>query len=455
MMFKFSIAVYSLLFLSLNTCQSVKENVEEIKRPNILVIIADDAGWNDFSFNGSKIKTPNLDLMAAGGVKLDRFYVNPTCSPSRVSLLTGMPSSRIGVVAPISGKSKKTLPDSVTTLPQVLKKNNYENALFGKWHLGLDIANGPNTFGFDYSYGFLHGQIDQYTHKYKNGDDSWYRNDKMVEEEGHVTDLITKEAIDWISNKRDKDKPFYVQLAYSAPHFPLQEEQKWKDPYLKTISNNSRRDFAAAMTHMDDAIGKVLESLKAQKLEDNTLIIFLSDNGAMENWYPLTQYNGDHGPNDVLGSNSPLKDWKTTNYEGAIRVPAIVYWKNNLKPLKNLNYVSIIDLMPTLLTLIASEVPESVEGVDIWPNLLNKDAEVLHNIYVRGHKQESLIQKPWKIIRQRNRDSSPAKYELYNIEKDPEEQFNLIDQDSTITNNLKDLLEAEFLKDDISVNKEL
>jgi arylsulfatase B len=443
------------IVLILVSCISNTKKILIENNPNIVVIIADDAGWNDVGYNASEINTPNIDWLSNNGVQLNRFYANPTCSPSRVSLLTGMPASRIGIVAPISGKSKKTLPDSIITIPQVLKKQNYENALFGKWHLGLYISNGPNAFGFDYSYGFLHGQIDQYTHHYKNGDASWYRNDKMIEEEGHTTDLVTKETIDWITNKRDTTKNFYVQLAYSAPHFPLQEEDKWKTPYLASIKDDSRRDFAAAMSHMDYSIGLVLNMLKEQHLEENTLVIFLSDNGAMENWYPENQYGGKFAPNPVLGSNFPLRDWKTSNYEGAIRVPAIVYWKDHLNTALNTNYMSISDVMPTILSLIGSDIPKDVEGENVWPSIINPNEETSHDIYVRGHIQESLIHKPWKIIRNRHKDNSPAFYQLYNIELDPEEKENIINQDSVITAQMKTLLQKQFIKDDKTVNVEL
>ncbi|MFV8325353.1 sulfatase-like hydrolase/transferase [Flavobacterium sp. ZS1P14] len=421
------------------------------KKPNILVIIADDAGWNDVNYNGSEIQTPIINSLAKNGIQLNRFYTSPTCSPSRASLLTGMPSSRIGIVAPISDKSKLSLPDSIITLPQALKKKNYETALFGKWHLGLNTSSGPNVFGFDYSYGFLHGQIDQYTHKYKNGDASWYRNGTFITEEGHTTDLITKEMIDWLANKRDPSKNFYIQLAYSAPHFPLQEEEKWKAPYLKTIKNSSRRDYAAAMSHMDHSIGLVMEALKKMNLEDNTLIVFLSDNGAMENWNSKNEYGGVHESNPVLGSNFPLRDWKTSNYEGAIRVPAIVYWKNHLAPKKNNNYIAITDLMPTFLSLSGAEIPKAVEGKDIGQTIFNSKATT-HDIYIRGHIQESLIRKPWKIIRSRHADDSPALLELFNIEKDPEEKQNVILENAIIVTQMKTALENQFAKDDKKVN---
>ena len=454
-MLKLDNCLVGFLCLLVFSCNQKTEQKSKNKNPNILLIIADDAGWNDVSYNGSEIQTPNIDWLATNGVQLNRFYTNPTCSPSRVSLLTGMPASRIGIVAPISGKSKKTLPDSITTLPQALKKQNYQNALFGKWHLGLDIENGPNAFGFDYSYGFLHGQIDQYTHRYKNGDASWYRNDKMINEEGHTTDLVTKEAIEWITKKRDKTKSFYAQLAFSAPHFPLQEEDRWKAPYLEIIKNDSRRDFAAAMSHMDNSIGLLMETLKKENLGENTIIIFLSDNGAMENWYPDVQYNGKFKPNSVLGSNFPLRDWKTSNYEGAIRVPAVMYWKNHLNNTINANYISISDLMPTILSLVGSNIPKDVEGRNVWASILNSKTKTTHDIYIRGHKQESLIHKPWKIIRNRHKDNLPPSYQMYNIDLDPEEKQNIFNVDSVITEQMKILLQNQFIKDDKTVNVEL
>ena len=169
-----------LLLMSACKKEQQKEVDSEVTKPNFLVIIADDAGWNDFSFHGSEIKTPVLDSLAKQGLILDRFYTYPTCSPARASFLTGRPASRMGIVAPISGKSKLKLPDSIKTLPQAFNDLNYKTALMGKWHLGLQPENGPEVYGFDYSYGFLHGQLDQYAHTYKNGDSTWYKNGKFI-----------------------------------------------------------------------------------------------------------------------------------------------------------------------------------------------------------------------------------------------------------------------------------
>lgn len=419
---KLNVLILSLLCFSVSFAQ--KKTITE--KPNIILIIADDAGWNDVGYHGSEIKTPNIDKLAQNGVELNRFYANPTCSPTRASLLTGRPSSRIGIVAPISDKDQTKLPDSIPTLPKLLAKNNYETALIGKWHLGLQIQNGPKAYGFDYSYGFLHGQIDQYTHLYKNGDKSWYRNGQFIEEKGHTTDLITDEAIKWISEKRDSKKPFFLQLAYSAPHFPLQEEQKWKDPYMNSIKDSSRRDYAAAMSHFDNSVGILLEKVKQLKLEKNTVFIFFSDNGAMENWDSKNQYNGVHASNTTLGDNKPLRDWKTSNYEGAIRVPCVVYWNGHLKKMKNSSYVSVIDLLPTILYLAGdTNLPKSIEGKNVWPVISENKTGANSEIYVRGHLQESLISKPWKIIRTRHGKDVPVDFELYNIETDPSEKNNV------------------------------
>ncbi|WP_163397629.1 sulfatase family protein [Flavobacterium fluviatile] len=441
-----------LLSLSFAFCYSQKNQKTSIEKPNIILIIADDAGWNDVGYHGSEIKTPNIDFLAKNGVELNRFYVNPTCSPTRASLFTGRPASRMGIVAPIGDKSQFRLPDSIPTLPKLLHKRNYQSALIGKWHLGLQQSSGPKVYGFDYSYGFLHGQLDQYTHLYKNGDKTWYRNGEFIEEDGHVTDLITNEAIKWISEIRDPKKNFFLEVAYSAPHFPLQEEQKWKDPYMHSIKDSSRRDFAAAMSHMDNSIGILLDKLKQEKLDKNTLVIFMSDNGAMENWDSKNEYNGIHPSNTVLGDNTPLRDWKTSNYEGAIRVPCIFYWKDHLRQNKNNDYISVIDLLPGILSLAGdNNMPKNIEGKNIWPTVCENKTFTNREIYVRGHLQESLIQKPWKIIRTRHANT-PADYELYDVEKDPQEKNNVLLQNETLAEKMKIALENQFKMDAKKVN---
>ena len=447
-----SLCMLILLISSLALSCSSSANSQQPQQPNILVIVADDAGWNDVGYQGSEIETPSIDSLAASGVALDRFYVAPTCSPTRAAFLTGMPASRMGIVAPISGRSTKALPDSITTLPQALQQAGYQTALMGKWHLGLQPQSGPGAYGFDYSYGFLHGQIDQYTHNYKNGDASWHRNGKMIEEEGHATDLITRESIDWLTQKRDPESPFFLQVAYSAPHTPLQEEEKWKARYKGIISDTSRLDYAAAMTHMDAGIGQIMDVLKQEGLEENTLVLFMSDNGAQEGWDPDWQYDGKFGPNPTLGSNKPLRDWKTSNYEGGIRVPAVLYWKGHLSAGTVSHLISVTDWMPTFLELAGmEEQPNSIEGQDVWPLLSGEKQQWKRDIYIRGHLQESLINRKWKMIRTRHKEKDPE-YELYQLADDPQETKNVMEEYPQKAAEMKKKLKQEFAKDADSVN---
>ena len=242
-------------------CSAGKNPMEQHTPPNILMVVADDAGWKDVGYHGSEIKTPNLDKLMREGVELNQFYVCPTCSPTRASLLTGRYASRYGILGPIAMKSEQTLPADTLTLPALLRQNGYTTAITGKWHLGLRPEHGPRQYGFDHTYGYLHGQVDQYTHHYKNGDRSWHRNDVFIEEEGHATDLIRDEAIRFITTIRDKSKPFYLYVPFSVPHYPLQEESKWVEPY-SSIENESRRLFAASVTHMDDSVGRLVKTLE-------------------------------------------------------------------------------------------------------------------------------------------------------------------------------------------------
>ena len=449
--FNYVLSVFVMLFL-VSACKKEQQEgvASEITKPNFLVIIADDAGWNDFSFHGSEIKTPALDSLANQGLILNRFYTYPTCSPARASFLTGRPASRMGIVAPISGRSELKLPDGIKTLPQTLKELNYKTALMGKWHLGLQPENGPEAYGFDYSYGFLHGQLDQYAHTYKNGDSTWYKNGKFITEEGHVTDLLTKDAVNYIKDQDSTDR-FYLQVAYSAPHIPLQEPDFWLEQY-STIKDSSRQAYAAAMAHMDHGIGEILKTLKDQKLDKNTVVLFVSDNGAQEKWIPTTQYDGKYGPNYKLGSNLPLRDFKTSNYEGAIRVPGIISWPLHLNTGTSENYISVIDFMPTFLNWANAEnIPNSVEG-KIASDLLSTENQNRNApIYIRGHIQESVIVKPYKLIRTRHM-TSETDFELYNIEEDPSEEQNIAKENQQQVAKLLAILKEEFAKDTDEVN---
>ncbi|MFC2140050.1 sulfatase-like hydrolase/transferase [Bacteroidota bacterium] len=356
-------------------------------------------------------------------------------------LLTGRHPSRFGILGPISGGSRSTLPKDTLTLAEFLKENGYHTAITGKWHLGLKTEDGPLQHGFDYSYGYFHGQIDPYTHLYKQGDKSWHRNDQLCDEEGHATDLITNEANKYITEIRDKQKPFFLYVAYSAPHFPIQEEQKWLDEY-PDIENESRRQYAASMTHMDDGIGKIMDTLEKNKLTENLLIIYLSDNGAQKRWKSgPTYYDNKFPPADVLGDNSPLRGWKAELYEGAIRVPALFYWKNKFQSVKINEITAVEDIYPTIAKIIGKKIPDTV-GIEGESLLKSFDGEKMPErlLYWRTDKVCGVRKGDWKLIHVGSSLREGVK-ELYNLKKDPYEKENLLNKEKDIAKEL--ILELE------------
>ncbi len=414
---------------------------ESAQRPNIVLLIADDTGWRDVGYNGSEIKTPNIDRMAREGVMMEQFYACPTCSPTRASILTGRPPSRYGILTPIAGRSKLSLPKEYGTLASLLRDAGYRTAQIGKWHLGLRPEVGPRMYGFDSSYGYLHGQIDQFTHIYKNGDRSWHRNEEFIDEEGHATDLIANEAVKLI-RESTASQPFFLYTAFSVPHYPLQEDDRWIKPYEKSIANESRRLYAASMTHMDNAIGRVLAALEGKNLASNTLVIFISDNGGQQDWEAGSgEYNLRHGPYDVLGDNRPFRNWKGSLYEGGVRVPAVFYWRDTLKARKVSFPAHVMDFLPTLAAIVRAEVPPEmqVEGIDIGPALHGTNMPDERTIYWNTGRQLAVRYGDWKLIHHGNAVSQ-GKSELYNITRDPYEKNDLADEKITLTAQMREIL---------------
>ena len=247
--------------------------------PNIVIIMADDLGWNDVGFNGSEIRTPNLDRLAAEGVVLNRFYAQPTCSPTRAALMTGQSPLRLGVLAPMSKNMQNGLPLSERILPQYLQDAGYHTALLGKWHLGGNRRPyHPNNRGFDYVYGNLHGGIGYWDHVHGGGYDL-QRNGKTVREEGYVTDLIAEEAVRVIA-ERDIARPLFLMASFNAPHLPNEAPEAAISSY-SDIPDPRRRVHAAMVSQFDAAVGEIVTALEAEGLIDNTIIWFLSDNGGL------------------------------------------------------------------------------------------------------------------------------------------------------------------------------
>ncbi len=399
-------------------------SAEEVRsRPNIIFILTDDQGWADIGYHDSDVRTPNLDRLAAEGKRLNQHYAYPTCSPTRVALLSGRYPSRYDVLTPLGATTH--MKGSDAHLPQALHASGYRTHLSGKWHIGETPEHRPLGYGFSTTYGYLRGQIDPYTHRYKFGDHlTWHRNDEFIEEDGHVTDLITEEAIRVI--EADGDKPFFLYVAHHSPHYPLNEPPKWIAPYEETIDDIWRRHYAAAISHVDHEVGRIMDALERTGKRQNTLIIYSSDNGGQRSWSaPEREYNGRYAPHVTLGNNEPLRGWKGDVYEGGIRVPAFVHWPGVLDAGRILDLPThTCDWAPTLVALAGAKPIEPVpfDGVDIWPLLSDAAHQPeRRTLYWRTPGKSAIREGDWKLITDRNHQ----KPELFNLADDPYEQTDL------------------------------
>ena len=324
------------------------------KRPNIVYILADDLGYADVGFNGCKdIKTPNLDNLAKAGVILESFYVQPLCSPTRSSLMTGRYVAHTGVYTVVKPHAKWGLPLAERTLAQALKEAGYETAISGKWHLGeFEPAYLPTKRGFDHQYGLWFGMIDYFTHK-RDGEVDWHKDDKPCGDQGYSTHLIAKEACRLI-RERNTDKPLFLYLPFNAVHSPLQVPEEYTTPYQHMPT--PRKTYAGMTAAMDEAVGQVVSTLEKEGMLANTLILFSSDNG---------------GPSPgKVTDNTPLRAGKGTIYEGGVRVCACACWPGKIPAGKRVKEpVHIVDWYPTLVKLAGGSLEQKLplDGKDIWP----------------------------------------------------------------------------------------
>ena len=315
-------------------------------KPNVIFILVDDLGFGDVGYNGSEIATPNLDKMAQSGTVLARNYVYPICSPTRAALMTGRSPLEFGIDAPIS--NEHSLPLDTKIMPEYFSDLGYQTALVGKWHLGIGRKSFfPHNRGFDYFYGFLGGWVDFYTHTYDEGRD-WQRNGKTVREEGYATDLLTADAKRVITS-RAANKPLFLYLSYNSPHFPLQITPR-ESGLNPDVEAGDRYVYAEMVTDMDAAIGEIIETLKAEGIYDNTILVFSSDNGGA----PAFSTNK---------TNLPFRGSKGRSLEGGIRVPGLMSWPDKLEGGKTLDQMVVVhDWLPTLIDAIGGN-PQDIENL--------------------------------------------------------------------------------------------
>jgi arylsulfatase A-like enzyme len=424
-------------------------------RPNIIIILTDDQGWGDVGYNNPKVYTPNMDKLAQSGALFSNHYVMAQCTPTRVALMTGRYPSRFGPHA-TSASTKPAFPKGTLTIASMLKSQGYDTCLSGKWHMGSSPDHGPNYFGFDQSYGCLSGAVGNYNHGYRKGPlfHTWHRNHQLIEgsEYGvHTTQLITDDAIRFIRQKRDK--PFFLYLPYTAVHTPLDERGKFYDQPTQLDRQNpkrwrnendiswfndplgkiqqeqdpEKRLFLAALHHLDHAIGRVIDTLKDQNLDEKTLLLFSSDNGPQVNW-PGNAY-----PDDLKLTNFnqpiPMRGKKIDVYEGGIKVPGFAVWPRKIKPQRIDDPMHIVDWFPTIAQVVGFEStdPLSWDGVDQSPTILSGAKAPDRDFYwVQSNYRRAVRHGDWKAVSYSRQ--APAKKEgwsLYNLVSDPMEKKNV------------------------------
>ncbi len=421
---KIQLLNYLLVFTSIIACSPKSKSVSETKisKPNILVILIDDAGYADFGFMGNKdLQTPEIDKLAASGtVFTDAHVTASVCSPSRAGIMSGRYQQRFGFECNGVGKGLG-LATSEKTLASALKENGYNTYAIGKWHLGDVEKYQPNQRGFDEFYGFLEGSR-HYFYDEKNdrpGSPHAIRhNNEQVKFNGYLTDVFGDKAVEYIG--QNKNKPFFMYLAFNAVHNPM--EAKKED--LEKFKDHPRQNLAAMTWSLDENVGKVINKLKAEGILENTLIFFLSDNG---------------GATDNESSCLPLKGWKGIEFEGGHRVPFVVSWKGHL-PAKNKNHklTSSLDIYATSLDVASAKFPQNLplDGVSLIPFLSGKNSNAPHDMLFWRKDQAAAVRVGnYKMIRLRDYGSV-----LYNLKSDLGETVDLYKTDKKRAGEVNDNL---------------
>ncbi|MBN8491023.1 MAG: arylsulfatase [Burkholderiales bacterium] len=392
-------------------------------RPNIVLIVSDDQGWKDVGFHGSDIATPSLDKLAAGGARLESYYAQPMCTPTRAALMSGRYPHRYGLqTLVIPSNARYGLPTDEKLLPAVLAEAGYRTAIVGKWHLGhAERKYWPLQRGFQHQYGALLGEIDYFTHT-AHGVRDWYRQEKPLKETGYATELIGNEAVRWLKGQNAK-QPFFLYLAFTAPHAPYQAPQRWLDRY-KHIADRDRRAYAAMISSMDEQIGRVVATLEAKGLRDNTLIVFHSDNGGPRD----ARFTGeiDMSGSKIPADNGPWRDGKGSLYEGGVRVVALANWPGRI-PAGTVVEAPLhaVDLMPTFAALAGASLAgtKPLDGLDQWAALAEGKPSARSEVVIGVEPfRAALRDGDWKLVWQA---TLPSRVELYDLKTDPGEKNNL------------------------------
>lgn len=420
-----------------------------MKKPNVIMIMTDDQGYGDLSCMGATdFVTPNIDRLAENGVRFTDFYSgSPVCSPSRASLLTGRYPGNAGVRAILAGNRKASgLTDKVPTIATALKKLGYNTGIIGKWHLGLSEKSRPLANGFDYFYGFMAGCIDYYSHIFYWGmadgktaptHDLWENNTEVYNNGEYFTDLVTAKSVEYIREKSQNQEPFYLYVGYNAPHYPMHAPKKYMDRFAHLPWD--RQVMAAMISAVDDGVGDIMDELERCGQLDNTIIYYQSDNGPSRenrNWL-------DGNPDSYYGGTAGgLKGHKFSLFDGGIRVPAIISWKNGIKTGQVISEpAAAMDIFPTIVNAVGGDASEyELDGLDIMP-VLNEGAKTPHDkIFWEMGNQTAVRCGNYKLVLNGQLvENEPAQDEVFlsNIVEDMSESKNLAYELPEITQELK------------------
>jgi arylsulfatase A-like enzyme len=404
-------------------------------KPNFLIILADDHGYGDVSAyraspygaaaaaSEANVRTPNIDRIGAQGILFTTMRANCTvCSPSRAALLTGRYPDRVGVPGVIRTHPENSwgyFAPGVPTLADELRKQGYHTAIVGKWHLGLESPNLPNERGFDFFHGFLGDMMDSFTTHLRHGNNYMRRNGEVIEPEGHATEVFTHWACDYLHERaEEKEQPFFLYVAYNAPHFPIEPPNDWLAK-VKTRApqlDEKRAKNVAFVEHLDENVGRVLAALAETGLAEDTVVVYSADNGGS---LPHAQ------------NNDPWRGGKQDHYDGGLRVPFMVRWPAQIEPGGRSDYAGLLfDLFPTFLELAGDQPADDLDAVSLAPLLRGESIAQPRELYfVRreggpaygGKSYEALIRDDWKLMQ----NDPFSSWELYNLKDDPQEKNNL------------------------------
>ena len=413
--------------------------------PNILLILADDHGYGDISaHNGPSVQTPNIDRIAVGGTRFTQFYANSSvCSPSRASLMTGRYPDRVGVPGVIRTHAQNNwgyLRQDAITLPSMLKQKDYRTALIGKWHLGLEDENHPCKRGFDHFHGFLGDMMDDYYTHLRHQNNYMRQDFETIDPNGHATDLFTDWSMDFIRSQAQSTDPFFLYLAYNAPHTPIQPPDDWVERVREREPDITpqRAKYVALVEHMDDGIGRVLDTLEETGQLSNTLVIYTSDNG---------------GAMQVGAHNGPLRGQKGEMYEGGIRVPTCAMWHEHLPEGEISDQVALLmDFYPTLCDLADIPINHEIEGRSILKTLQGEKQDLSERLlyWLRREGGQQFLGQCQHAVRQgdikllHNRPFQPL--ELYDLSSDPMETTDLSELNRDLYREMGGLFQVETQK---------